>query len=60
MIYTTVSNTIDKQTINDNKQKKTHLVMIEDEYDHKAIGLINIDRHGNWSLPEILIQKDEF
>lgn len=59
-IYTIVSNTIDKQKINDEKQKKKHLVLIEDEHGNKAIGQINIDQHGNWSLPEILIQKDEF
>ena len=60
MIYTIVSNTIDKQKINDEKRKKTHLVMIEDEHGNKAIGQVNVDQKGNWSLPEILIQKDEF
>jgi len=60
IIYTIVSNTIDKQKINDEKRKKKHLVMIEDEHGNKAIGQINIDHQGNWSLPEILIQKDEF
>ena len=34
--------------------------MIEDEYGNKAIGQINIDEQGYSSLPEILIQKDEF
>jgi len=58
--YTIVSNTIDKQKINDEKRKKIHLVMIEDEHGNKAIGQVNVDHQGNWSLPEILIQKDEF
>ncbi|CAF1083031.1 unnamed protein product [Adineta steineri] len=60
IIYTLVSNTIDKQKINNEKQKITHLVMIEDEHGNKAIGQVNIDDRGNQSLPEILIQKDEF
>jgi hypothetical protein len=60
MIYTIVSNTIDKQKINDEKRKMKHLVMIEDEHGNKAIGQVNVDQQGNWSLPEILIQKDEF
>ncbi|CAF3778442.1 unnamed protein product, partial [Rotaria sordida] len=60
IIYTIVSNTIDKQKINYEKYKKKHLVMIEDEYGNKAIGQINIDEQGYSSLPEILIQKDEF
>ncbi len=60
MIYTIVSNTIDKQKINDEKRKMKHLVMIEDEHGNKAIGQVNVDCQGGWSLPEILIQKDEF
>ncbi|CAF3321733.1 unnamed protein product, partial [Rotaria sp. Silwood2] len=60
IIYTIVSNTIDKQKINNEKCKKKHLVMIEDEHGNKAIGQVNIDERGNSSLPEILIQKDEF
>jgi hypothetical protein len=56
IIYVIVSNTIDKQQINNEKRKKKHLVLIEDEFGHKAIGQID----GNRSLPEILIQKDEF
>ena len=56
MIYTIVSNTIDKQKFNNEKRQKTHLVLIEDEYGNKAIGLVN----GYCRLPEILIQKDEF
>jgi hypothetical protein len=58
--YTIVSNTIDKQKINDEKRKMKHLVMIEDEHGNKAIGQVNVDCQGGWSLPEILIQKDEF
>ncbi len=60
MIYIIVSNTIDKQKINDEKRKKKHLVLIEDEHGNKAIGQVNVDQHGYSSLPEILIQKDEF
>ncbi|UJR14846.1 hypothetical protein I4U23_001831 [Adineta vaga] len=60
IIYTLVSNTIDKQMINDEKCHLTHLVMIEDEHGYKAIGQVNVDEWGNQSLPEILIQKDEF
>ena len=60
IIYTTVSNTIDKQEINHETRKKKHLVMIEDEHGYRAIGQVNIDERGNQSLPEILIQKEEF
>jgi hypothetical protein len=60
IIYTLVSNTIDKQKLNNDKRKKTHLVMIEDEHGNKAIGQVNVDDRGKSSLPEILIQKDEF
>ncbi|CAF3253676.1 unnamed protein product [Rotaria socialis] len=60
IVYTIVSNTIDKQKINDEKRKRTHLVMIEDEHGNKAIGQVNVDDQRNESLPEILIQKDEF
>jgi hypothetical protein len=60
MIYTIVSNTIDKQKINEEKRKKKHLVLIEDEHGNKAIGQVNVDENGCSSLPEILIQKDEF
>ncbi len=60
IIYTLVSNTIDKQKLNNDKRKQTHLVMIEDEHGNKAIGQVNVDDRGNSSLPEILIQKDEF
>ena len=60
IIYTIVSNTIDKQQINDEIRKKKHLVMIEDEHGYRAIGQVNIDERGNQSLPEILIQKEEF
>ncbi len=47
MIYIIVSNTIDKQNINDEKRKKKHLVLIEGE-------------HLYWSLSKTLIQNDEF
>ncbi|CAF3906571.1 unnamed protein product, partial [Rotaria magnacalcarata] len=60
IVYTIVSNTIDKQKLNDEKRKRTHLVMIEDEHGNKAIGQVNVDEQRNESLPEILIQKDEF
>ena len=60
MIYTIVSNTIDKQKINEEKRKQKHLVLIEDEHGNKAIGQVNVDENGYSSLPEILIQKDEF
>jgi hypothetical protein len=59
-IYTIVSNTIDKQKLNNDKRQKTHLVLIEDEYGNKAIGQVIVDNRGNCTLPEIFIQKDEF
>ncbi|CAF1217035.1 unnamed protein product [Rotaria sp. Silwood1] len=60
IIYTIVSNTIDKQKLNNEKRQQKYLVMIEDEHKNKAIGQVHIDERGNSSLPEILIQKDEF
>ncbi|CAF1189090.1 unnamed protein product [Adineta ricciae] len=60
IIYTLVSDTIDKQKINEEICCMTHLVMIEDEYGSKAVGLVNVDETRNASLPEILIEQGEF